>query len=117
MIKDIRQWMLEGHINNKHRLRCTQPYLRNRDNINPVIVAYNGNHYESLIPIESSDCIRSIELVDRYRKGTYNLGQSDMPKLTSTRQVAKTPNATKHQNLMAKAMEKGKSIQKMGVTA
>ena len=29
----------------------------------PVMVAYNGNHYESLIPIESRDCIRSIELV------------------------------------------------------
>ena len=66
------------------------------DNINPVIVAYNGNHYESLIPIENKDCIRSIELVESYRKGTYNLGQSDISKMTST---SRATQSTKNQLL------------------
>ena len=34
-----------------------------RDNMNPVIVAYNGHHYESPTPRGEKDCLRSIQLI------------------------------------------------------
>ena len=49
-----------------------------RDNINPVILAYNVHHYESLAPKTNEDCIRSLKLVESYKKGEYKLGQSDI---------------------------------------
>ena len=49
-----------------------------RDNINPVIVAYNGHHYESLVPMTNEDCIRSINLVEWYKNGEYKLGKSQL---------------------------------------
>ena len=53
-----------------------------RDNINPVVVAYNGYHYESIVPMTNEDCIRSIKLVESYKNGEYTLGRKDIKKLT-----------------------------------
>ena len=53
-----------------------------RDNVNPVIVAYNGHHYESLIPMRKEDCLRSIKLISSFKNGEYNLGPEENPRLT-----------------------------------
>ena len=34
--------------------------IRTRDNINPVIVAYNGYHYESIEPMTNIDRLRKL---------------------------------------------------------
>ena len=51
-----------------------------RDNINPVIVAYNGHHYESIEPMTNEDCLRSIRLVESYKKEEYPLEKKDINK-------------------------------------
>ena len=47
----------------------------------PVIVAYNGVHYESLHPISDADIRRSMEIVKEYQNGSYHFTHNDLPDL------------------------------------
>ena len=47
----------------------------------PVIVGYNGVHYESLHPIDDADIRRSMEIVTEYKNGTYQFTHNDLPDL------------------------------------
>ena len=58
-----------------------------RDNENPVIMAYDGHHYESIAPKTNEDCKRSIKLVENFKNGEYKLGQSDIIRLINLNMV------------------------------
>jgi hypothetical protein len=45
----------------------------------PIVMAYNGSHYEGLLPINEVDIIRTMELVDEYIQGAYNTTVRDIP--------------------------------------
>ena len=38
----------------------------------PVMIVYNGNHYESLLPVSQTDIDKSIQLVNSLKNDTYN---------------------------------------------
>ena len=56
-----------------------------RNNINPVIVAYNGYHYESIEPMTDADRLRSVRLVESYKNGEYPMEKKDIKSLTLLR--------------------------------
>ena len=40
----------------------------------PLLLVYNGNHYESLLPVNQRDIDRSVQLVNSLKSQTYNEG-------------------------------------------
>ena len=47
----------------------------------PLILAYDGSHYESLHPLEDIDIQKSKDLVTQYQNGTYAFGHNDLQNL------------------------------------
>lgn len=47
-----------------------------RDTHVPLVLAYNGHHFESLIPVSNVDVDKTIVLVDAYKTGTYKTPRS-----------------------------------------
>ena len=47
----------------------------------PVIVGYNGVHFESLHTIDDADIRRSMDIVTEYKNGTYQFTHNDLPDL------------------------------------
>jgi len=39
----------------------------------PIVLAYNGNHFESLIPSSEEDVLKTVELVRKYKTGEYKI--------------------------------------------
>ena len=78
-----------------------------KDNLNPVIVAYNGSHYESLEPVGTTDSKRAKELIESYIKGQYKLKQSDIKIMTNIQQPKTQINTTIHNKLTAKVTIRG----------
>ena len=45
----------------------------------PLVLAYDGTHYEHLIPTCDSDVAKTCELVNKYTSGTYNFNWDNVP--------------------------------------
>ena len=78
-----------------------------RDNPNPVILAYNGSHYESLDTCTNEDDIKAINLVESVKKGKYNLIQSDIQQMTRITRIKRDINITKENTTKAKVNKGG----------
>ena len=39
----------------------------------PIVLAYDGNHFESLIPVSFEDIEKTVDLVRKYKTGNYNI--------------------------------------------
>ena len=39
----------------------------------PIVLAYDGNHFESLIPVSIEDIEKTVDLVGKYKTGNYNI--------------------------------------------
>ena len=63
-----------------------------RNEITPVTIAYNGNHYESIEPLTETDRLRSISLVESYKNGDYTMNQKDVIQFTGLIYTADNPN-------------------------
>ena len=64
----------------------------------PILIVYDGNHYESLLPVSQTDIDRSIQLVNFIKNGTYN-------KQISTGYLHVTANEPKQKSLQNKIQE------------
>ena len=42
----------------------------------PIVIAYNGQHFESLIPTSNEDIQKTVELVKAYKTGIYEIPSS-----------------------------------------
>ena len=62
-----------------------------RNEITPVTIAYNGNHYESIEPLTETDRLRSISRVESYKNGDYTLNQKDVTQFTKLIYTADNP--------------------------
>ena len=98
-----------------------EEYIRGiRDSDIPVIVTYNGNHFESLEPKTEADSLRSIELIKDFSKGDYNLNTTAISRLTNTVKTEKNTKgkivlrgASKGVTLNAQCKLKFKDIQSL----
>ena len=50
-----------------------------RDSDIPILLAYNGSHYESLLPSRKSDIEKTVELRDQYLSGNYPSLKKNIP--------------------------------------
>ena len=60
-----------------------ETYGGTTDSTVPVVVAYNGRHFESLHPIGEASIEKTKELCQQYTNGTYPYKPKDIEKLTS----------------------------------
>ena len=58
-----------------------------RNNLNPIILVYNGAHFESLDTCSDKDETEAIDLVESIKLGEYKLEQKDIQYIT---RIAKT---------------------------
>ena len=85
----------------------------NRDNPNPVILAYNGSHYEWLDSCTNKeDDIKAINLVESVTKGEYNLTQSDIQQMSRITRIKRDTNISKENTTKAKVNKEGKNSTK-----
>ena len=57
--------------------------------MNPIILAYNGSHFESLDTISEEDDTKAIDLVESVKLGEYTLAKKDIQnimRITKTKQ-------------------------------
>jgi hypothetical protein len=45
----------------------------------PIVLCYSGNHYEGLVPVDEENTRRTIDLVQWYLSGTYNITFDEIP--------------------------------------
>ena len=72
-----------------------------RDNSNPIILAYNGTHFESLDTCSEEDNIKAIDLVESVKIGEYKLVQKD---IQGSQGPTKTLKHTTHINTHVKGV-------------
>ena len=58
-----------------------------RNNINPIILAYDGSHFESLETLSSEDDKKSIKLVNLVKIDGYKLNTNHIPHMTRISQT------------------------------
>ena len=66
----------------------------------PIVLAYNGNHFESLIPTSQNEAHKTVQLVEEFKTNAYKIPESlkDLfnfkKTLTTKKQYEKEPNTT-----------------------
>ena len=51
----------------------------------PIVLAYNGVHYEGLVPRTEDDVIKTVQLVQQHKNGTYDTKVTDIPVFSNER--------------------------------
>ena len=73
-----------------------------RNNVNPIILGYNGSHYESLDTCSEEDNIKAMNLVESVKLGEYKLEQKDMQHITRITRIKRSINISKGNTSKAK---------------
>nr|MCS5576613.1 hypothetical protein [Alteromonas macleodii] len=60
----------------------------------PIVLCYSENHYEGLVPVDETNTMWTIQLVQWYLKGTYNITYDDIPVFQDALSVAKSKTNT-----------------------
>ena len=90
---DIRVFNTNKHISiSPIEIICADHYEGGvRHNENPIILAYNGIHFESLETMSTEDDKKAIELVNLKKTDGYILNKKHIELMTRISQTKKTP--------------------------
>ena len=72
----------------------------------PLCLAYNGVHFESMLPIHESDVQKTKDLIQEVLDGTYNYNKEDIPKLIAPLSNSERSKRSRQINLDANSRAK-----------